>query len=258
MSFTEGLFDFSGKVALVTGGSRGLGKFAAMGLAEKGANIVVSSRKQDMCEKAAAEIHDATGVEVLAHAAHVGELGQLDKLIDATYERFGKIDILINNAGISPAFKELSECEEPLFDKLFDVNVKGPWYLASRAAPRMAKHGGGTIINVISVGGLRPGAGVGIYTATKATLHAFTKVMAQEWAPLNIRVNSLAPGPFRTDMFEAALSMPGFGESSINATVLKRIAEPEEIIGTILFLAGDASSYVTGEVLVADGGMLLI
>ena len=248
------LFDFTGKTILITGGSSGLGRAMAQGFAAAGGQVIVSSRKQDACEKVVEEI-TAQGGKAAAIAAHVGKPAELDNLIAEALRRFTRIDTLINNAGM-PSHTPLHETELSLYDKLFDVNVKGPWYLSSRLAPSMRDAGGGTIINVISVGGLRPGPGVGIYCANKAALHALTRSMANEWAPWKIRVNSLAPGPYATRMFNAAAQDEAFLQSSIDATLLRRVADADEIIGSALYLAGDASSYTTGEVLVTDGGYM--
>ncbi len=248
------LFDFSGKTILITGSSSGLGRAMAHGFAAVGAQVIISSRKQDACEKVVEEI-TAEGGKAEAIAAHVGKTEELDRLIAEALKRHKRVDTLINNAGM-PSHALLHETELSLYDKLFDVNVKGPWYLASRLAPSMRDAGGGTIINVISVGGLKPGPGVGIYCANKAALHALTRSMAHEWAPWGIRVNSLAPGPYSTRMFNAAAQDPAFLQGSIDATLLERVADAEEIIGTALYLAGNASSYTTGEVLVTDGGYL--
>ena len=235
--------NLEGKVALVTGGSRGLGRAMVMGLARAGADVVIASRKLDGCEQVAAEA-SALGRQALAVSAHAGQMESLDRLLDATYERFGRLDILINNAGTNP---------------VFEVNTKGPWYLASRAAPRMARHGGGSIINVISVGGLKPPAYQGFYAASKAALHALTKVMAAEWASSGVRVNALAPGSFHSDMFDnSAKVLPGFIEGSIATTLQKRIAETDEIVGSVLYLASDMSSFTTGSTLVTDGGYLTL
>lgn len=250
--------DLTGKVAVVTGGSRGLGRAMVLGLARAGADVVIASRKLDTCEEVAAEVR-ALGRRALAVAAHAGQMESLDGLLDKAYEEFGHLDILINNAGTNPVTAGLSDLSPELFQKVFEVNTKGPWYLASRAAPRMAKHGGGSIINVISVGGLKPAAYQGFYAATKAALNALTRVMAAEWAPLGIRVNSLAPGPYHSDMFDnSAKVLPGFTEGSIATTVQKRIAETDEIIGSVIYLASDMSSFTTGSTLVADGGYLVL
>lgn len=250
--------DLSGKVALVTGGSRGLGRAMVLGLARAGADVVITSRKLETCEAVAAEVR-AIGRRALAVAAHAGEIASLDALLDRTYEEFGHLDILINNAGTNPVTAGLSDLTPELFQKVFEVNTRGPWYLASRAAPRMARHGGGSVINVISVGGLKPSPYQGFYAATKAALNALTKVMAAEWAPLGIRVNAIAPGSFHSDMFDnSAKVLPGFTEGSIASTVQKRIAETDEIVGSVIYLASDMSSYTTGSTLITDGGYLLV
>ena len=171
--------NLEGKVALVTGGSRGLGRAMVLGLARAGADVVIASRKLAGCEQVAAEVQ-AMGRQALAVSAHAGQMESLDALLEATYQRFGRLDILINNAGTNPVTAGLSDLTPELFQKVFEVNTKGPWYLASRAAPRMAQHGGGSIINVISVGGLKPPAYQGFYAGSKAALHALTKVMAAE------------------------------------------------------------------------------
>ena len=247
--------DLTGKVALVTGGSRGLGRAMCLGLAETGADVIVVSRKLENCEAVAQEIR-GEGRRALPLAAHVGRTDDLDAVIAASYEAFGHVDILVNNAGMNPVAGGLSDLQPELFQKLFEVNTKGPWYLASRMAPRMAEHGGGSIINVISVGGLRPSAFQGFYAATKAALDALTKVMAAEWAGKGIRVNSLAPGSYHSDLFDSAAQMPGFLEGAIEASLQKRVAETAEIIGPILYLASELSSFTTGHTLISDGGFM--
>lgn len=249
--------DLSGKVALVTGGSRGLGRAMCLGLADAGADVIIVSRKLENCEAVAQLVRDK-GRKALAISAHTGDPDSLDRVIEQSYAEFGHVDILINNAGMNPILGPLSELTVELFQKLFDVNTKGPWYLASRMAPKMAQHGGGSIINVISVAGLKPPAYLGFYAATKAALQALTKVMAIEWGPHNIRVNALAPGSYHSDLFDSAAANTGYEEGSINATVQKRIAETEEIISPILYLASDMSAYTTGHTLVSDGGFMLL
>ncbi len=248
-------FDLSGKVALVTGGSRGLGRAIALGLAEAGADLIIASRKLPNCEAVAKEV-EALGRQALPRACHVGRLEELEPLLDASYERFGRLDILVNNAGINPAALPLTEATSELFDKLYAVNVKGPLFLASGAARRMAEAGGGVIINVITQGVFKPGVNLGIYCSSKAALLNLTNVMAQEWGPLGVRVNALAPGPFMTDMMRNAEQIPGFVDQIQNSNVMKRIAEPAEIVGSVLFLASEASGFVTGQTLVVDGGIL--
>ena len=208
---------FEHKVVIVTGGSRGLGRAMCLGFASEGAKVVVSSRKQESCAAVVAEIAEKGG-EAVAVAAHTGRMEDLDALIEATYSRFGRVDILVNNAGTNIALGPLSDIEPAAFDKMVEVNLKGPWYLASRLAPRMGEQGGGCVINVISVAALSTPAYSGMYAATKAGLKAFTEVMAQEWAPLNIRVNALAPGSYHSDLTDGAIeAIPGYGEGMVNA-----------------------------------------
>lgn len=255
MDYTK--IDLSGKVALVTGGSRGLGRAMSIGLAKAGADIVVASRKLENCEAVAEEIR-ALGRKALAVAAHTGKPESLDELIDEAMATFGRVDILINNAGINPAAGPLSQAEPASFQKMFEVNTLGPWYLASRLAPKMGETGGGVIINMISVGGLKPAPNMGFYAATKSALDALTKVMAAEWAPLNIRVNALAPGSYHSDLMDGAIAhIPGFEEGAKEAALIKRIADTEEILGPILYLASDMSAYTTGATIVSDGGLLI-
>jgi len=248
--------DLTGKVALVTGGSRGLGRAMCLGLADAGADVIIASRRIENCELVAREVENR-GRNALAVSAHAGSIEDLDRLIETAYERFGRVDILINNAGINPSLGLLSDLTPELFQKLFDVNTKGPWYLASRLAPRMAGHGGGSIINIISVGGLKPSPYQGFYSASKAALHALTRVMAAEWAPLGIRVNDLAPGSYHSDMFDSAANIPGYLQGAIDASLQQRVAATEEILGPILYLASDLSAFTTGATLVSDGGYMV-
>lgn len=246
--------DLSGKVALVTGGSRGLGRAMAVGLAKAGADVVIASRKLDACEDVAREV-EALGVKALAVSCHTGDMASIDALIEAVWARFGRLDVLVNNAGINPTTAPLTDLSRELFQKVLDVNLLGPWYLASRAAPKMRGNGGGSIINVISVGGIKPSPTQGTYAASKAALSALTRVMAAEWAPWGIRVNNLAPGSHRSTMFDnAAAHFPGFEDGAKEQTFLKRVAETEEIVGSVIYLASGMSSFVTGTTLISDGG----
>jgi NAD(P)-dependent dehydrogenase (short-subunit alcohol dehydrogenase family) len=247
--------ELAGKVALVTGGSRGLGRAMALGFARAGSDVVIASRKLAACEAVAKEI-EALGREALAWPVHADRTDELDRLLEATFGRFGRLDVLVNNAATNPAAGPLVDATGALFDKVYGVNVKGPLHLAARAARRMAEAGGGVVINVITQGAFKPGVGLGLYCSSKAALYALTKVMAQEWAPWNVRVNALAPGPFMTDMMKGAASIPGYLETVRRSTVMKRIAEPDELVGAALFLASGASSYMTGQALVIDGGIL--
>ena len=245
---------FKDKVVIVTGGSRGLGRAISVGFAREGAQVVVASRKIAACQEVVALIEEAGGTG-MAHAAHMGEVADLDALIAAAYERFGRVDVLVNNAGINVALGPLSEITTTAFDKMVDVNLKGAWYLASRLAPRMGEHGGGCVINMLSVAALCTPAYSGIYAATKAALKALTEVMAQEWSPWNIRVNALAPGSYHSDLTDGAIAaLPHYGEGMVTAALIPRIAETEEILNPVFYLASEA--FTTGITLVADGGLM--
>ena len=245
---------FNDKVVIVTGGSRGLGRAMSLGFAAEGARVVVASRKIASCESVVRQI-EGLGGEALARAAHMGNLSDIDDLIEAAYARFGRVDILVNNAGTNVAFGALSDISPEAFDKMLDVNLKGPWYLASRLAPRMGEQGGGCVINVLSVAALSTPAYSGVYAATKAGLKALTEVMAQEWADWNIRVNALAPGSYHSDLTDGAIeTIPGYGEGMVAAALIPRVAETEEILNPVFYLASE--SFTTGITLVADGGLM--
>ncbi|MEP5568029.1 MAG: glucose 1-dehydrogenase [Halioglobus sp.] len=248
------MFDFTDKVVLITGGSRGLGKAMSEGFARAGARVIVSSRKLEVCKAVAEGIRESGG-EAIALAANVGSTEDLDKLKDDALTHYGHVDILVNNAGINIAMGALTDLTPEAFDKMYQVNQRGPWYLASRLAPHMAENGGGVVINFLSVSGLKPPAYMGFYAATKAALEALTKVMAQEWAPMNIRVNAIAPGSYHSDLTDGAIAaIPGFEEGIIDANLIKRIAASDEILNPVFYLAGE--SYTTGITLTADGGMM--
>jgi len=251
------LFDLSGRVAIVTGSTKGIGRSIAQGLAQAGASVVVSSRDQEACERVADEIAATTGAGTLAAACHMGDWDAIGGLVEGTRERFGRIDIVFNNAGIHPRPMSVMELTSEFFDKLYAVNLKGPVRLAGLVAPIMAEQGSGSIVNVATIGAYSGGANVGTYTALKAALINFTKVMAKEWASLGIRVNALCPGPFDSEMMRGTTKLdPGFIPRSAAATLQGRVADCDEIIGAALYLASDASSFVTGEDHVVSGGML--
>jgi NAD(P)-dependent dehydrogenase (short-subunit alcohol dehydrogenase family) len=242
-------FDLSGKVALVTGGSRGLGREMVLAFARAGADVVITSRKLDNCREVAAEV-EALGRKALPYACHVGHWNEIGPLVDAAYEAFGKVDILVNNAGMSPLAPSSADTSEELFDKVVGVNFKGPFRLGALVGARMAAGDGGSIINVSSTGALMPQPRFGPYAGAKAALNALTQVLALEYAP-SVRVNTLSAGPFLTDIAKA------WPEENRRKTrsAAGRPGRPEEIITTALYLASPASSYTTGALLRVDGGL---
>ncbi|MFV0494231.1 SDR family NAD(P)-dependent oxidoreductase [Mycobacterium sp.] len=253
MGYADQLFDLTDRVVLVTGGSRGLGREIAFGAARCGADVVIASRNLDNCVAVAREIESETGRSALPYRVHVGRWDQLGGLVDATYDAFGKIDTLVNNAGMSPLYDKLSEVTEKLYDSVMNVNLKGPFRLSSLVGERMAASGGGSIINVSSSGSLRPSPDIVPYAAAKAGLNALTEGLARAFGP-NVRVNTLMAGPFLTDVSKA-WDLDEHGADMFGNLSLKRAAEPSEIVGAALFLASDASSFTTGSILRADGGI---
>lgn len=241
------LFDFTGKVALVTGGSRGLGYQMVKAFAERGADVIIASRKLDNCEKVAEEVR-ALGRKALAVSAHVGRWAECDRLIEEAYAAFGRVDILVNNAGMSPRMPS-HEVSEQLFDSVVNLNFKGPFRLASQVAKRMKDAGGGCIINVTSSGSMMPLPETVPYGSSKAALNAMSRSLAWEYAP-EVRINTLSPGAFRTDIVEA---WPDKGRGPI-AIPRGHAAEPEEIVTAALFLASPASVNVTASLVRCDGG----
>jgi NAD(P)-dependent dehydrogenase (short-subunit alcohol dehydrogenase family) len=250
------LFDLTGKVAIVTGSTKGIGRAMVQGLAEAGAKVVVSSRKQELCDAVAAEVAESTGVEVLGLACHVGDWDGIPAFVDAVVARFGTIDVLVNNAGINPAPTTVSDMTLDYWRKMFTVNLEGPLRMAQQVAPVMRDNGGGSIVNIVTMAAYSGGSNVCAYGSSKAGLINLTKSMAQEWAPWNIRVNALCPGPFDTEMVQGAERVrPGFTDMIANGTLMKRVADAHEIVGPVLYLASDASSYVTGDEISVSGGM---
>lgn len=243
------LFDLTGKVALVTGGTRGLGREMVLAYAKAGADIVVTSRKKDACDAVAAEVR-ALGRRALAHPVHVGHWDELEPLADAAYAEFGKVDVLVNNAGMSPVADSSVGTSEELFDKVLGVNFKGPFRLGSLIGARMHAAGGGAIINVSSTGSVMPQPRFGPYAGAKAALNALTTVLALEFAP-NVRVNTLCAGPFLTDIARAWAPE----DRATTRSAVGRPGQPHEVITTALFLASPASSYVTDAFLRVDGGL---
>jgi len=241
-------FDLTGKVALVTGGSRGLGRQMVLAFAERGADVIVASRKLENCEKVAAAAREL-GRRALPFAVHAAKWDAIDRLIEAAYAEFGRVDILVNNAGMSPPMPS-HEVTEELFDSVVGLNFKGPFRLASLVAKRMYDGDGGVIINVSSTGALMPLPGVIPYGSAKAALNAMTRSLAAEYGP-KVRVNTLSPGPFLTDVSRAWPQEQR--EKADNA--LGRPGNPEEIVTAALFLASPASSFTSGAIVRVDGGL---
>jgi NAD(P)-dependent dehydrogenase (short-subunit alcohol dehydrogenase family) len=255
MTGTE-IFDLRGKVAVVTGSTKGIGRAMAEGLAAAGAAVVVSSRKQELCDAVAHDIRASSGARVLPLACHVGDWDLVPEFVDRVRSEFGRIDVLVNNAGISPSRATVSEMTLDTWRKVFSVNLEGPLRMSQCVAEVMKGQKSGSIVNIATMAAYSGGPGVCAYGASKAALLNLTKSMAQEWAPWNIRVNALSPGPFLTDMVEgAAKHSDGFLDLIAGGTYLKRIADPAEIVGPVLYLASDASSYVTGDDISVSGGM---
>jgi NAD(P)-dependent dehydrogenase (short-subunit alcohol dehydrogenase family) len=244
------LFDLSGKVALVTGGSRGLGREMSLAFARAGADVVVVSRKLDSCAETVAEI-EAIGRRGLAHACHVGAWNDLDVLVETVYAKFGRVDVLVNNAGMSPLYPSLDQVSEALWDKVIAVNLKGPFRLSALVGSRMQQGPGGSIINVSSIAAERPTPTETPYAAAKAGLNAITIAFAQAYGP-KVRVNAIQAGPFLTDISKAWPE--GVEEFLASHAALGRAGRPDEVVGTALYLASDASSFTTGAVIRVDGG----
>lgn len=246
-------FKLDNKIAVVTGASKGIGKAIAKALGEQGAKVVVSSRKQEAVDAVAAEFK-AAGIDVSGIAAHMGDMEQVKNLVDRTIETYGGIDIIVNNAATNPIYGPTVTADTAVFDKIMDVNVKGPFEFAKLAYPSMKSRGGGSIINISSVEGLSPGMGLGLYSVSKSALIMLTKVMAKEMGADNIRVNVICPGLVDTKFSEALTSNEKLLGHLMAVQPIKRVAQPEDMAGLALFLASDASSYVTGAVYTNDGG----
>ncbi len=243
----------AGKVALVTGGSRGLGRAMVLGFADAGADVIIASRKIENCEAVAREV-EAKGRRALPLAVHVGHWGELDQLVARSYETFGRVDVLVNNAGMSLLYDSLPGVSETMWDKVVDVNLKGPFRLSALVGSKMAEGPyGGSIINVSSTGSIRPAPFMLPYDAAKAGLNALTVGFAHAFGP-SVRVNCIMAGPFMTDV-TAAWDIPAFEAAAKANFALGRGGQPDEVVGAALYFASDASSYTTGAVLRVDGGM---
>ena len=251
MTSFAALHDMTGKVAVVTGGSRGIGRAIVQTLAEAGADVVIASRKLDSCEAAAAEVRASTGNNAVAIACHVGRWEDCDRLIAESLARLGRLDVLVNNAGMSPLYESLDKVSEELYDKTLAVNLKGPFRLAVLAATHMAGHDGGSIINIGTTGSLVASVNELPYACAKAGLNALTVGLAEAYAP-RVRVNAILPGPFRTDISKAWAPPEG---AEVPFVPLGRIGQPEEVAPLAVHLASAASSFTTGAIIRVDGGV---
>jgi NAD(P)-dependent dehydrogenase (short-subunit alcohol dehydrogenase family) len=250
-------FDLRHRVAVVTGGGRGIGRALSAGLAAAGAAVVVAGRTAETCEATVADIEAAGGVAA-AVTVDVGRAGDRQQLVDETVARFGRLDVLVNNAGILKPHHTVKVTEAEL-DDLIDVNLKGPVFLSQLALPHLEADGGGSIINLSALGAFQPMAGLGAYCAVKAAMVNWTSTMAKEWTPRGVRVNTLVPGPVATEMIlprNPDIREKFIADMSTN-TLVGRLAEPDDLVGAVLFLASDASAFMTGRSLFLDGGMLV-
>ena len=248
-------FRLDGRVAVVTGGSRGIGRAVALGLAQAGADVVVAARKAQDLDPVADEIR-ALGRRGLAVPTHLGRRPEIDRLFDATLDTFGRVDVLVNNAATNPVFGPLLDIDEDAWDRIMTLNVKGYLLASQRAARAMAPLGRGAIVNIASTAGLRASPGLGAYSVSKAAVIMLTRVLGRELAPLGIRVNGVAPALIETRFSEALWKNPEILSGYLRSTPLGRAGQPEEVAGAVVYLCSDASSYVTGQTLLLDGGHL--
>ena len=247
------MFNLDGKVAIVTGASKGIGEAIARALGQAGAKVVVSSRKQEAVDALCASLR-IEGTDATAIAANVGKGDDLQSLVQGTIAQYGGVDILINNAAANPVFGPVEDTETWAFDKIMDVNVKGPFELGKLVLPSMKSRGGGAIVNISSIGGLKPEPQLGIYSVSKAALLSLTKVMAKEWGAYGVRANAICPGLIKTKFSEALWANEQILQHMMGLQPIARIGTPEEIAALTLFLSCDASAYSTGSVFTADGG----
>jgi NAD(P)-dependent dehydrogenase (short-subunit alcohol dehydrogenase family) len=249
-------FDLTGKIAIVSGASRGIGESIAHALAAHGAHVICASRKLEGCEAVASEIR-SRGFSAEARACHIGELAAIDALYAYVRERHGRLDILVNNAAANPYFGSIADTDAGAFQKTVDVNIRGYFFMSSGAVKLMQQHGGGAIVNVASVNGLLPGPLQGIYSITKAAVLSMTECFARECAPLGVRVNALAPGVTDTKFASTLVNTPAIRDGLMPHVPLARVAQPSEMAGAVLYLVSPAASYTTGATLVVDGGYLV-
>lgn len=250
---TNPLFDMAGKVALITGSTKGIGRSIAEEMARCGAKVVISSRKAEACEAVAEELK-AAGFEAIAVPCHVGHKEELQRLVDTTLETWGRIDVLVCNAATNPVYGPTSEMTDEAWAKIMDTNVKGTFWLTNMVLPQMAERGAGAVILLSSIAGLRGNTVIGTYGVSKAAEAALARNLAVEWGPKGIRVNAIAPGLIRTDFAKSLWEDPLRIKRAEEKTPLRRIGEPADIAGLAVFLSTPASAYITGQVIVADGG----
>jgi dehydrogenase/reductase SDR family member 4 len=249
-------FNLSGKVAIITGSSKGIGKAIAKGLAEQGAQVVISSRNQEACDEVAIAFNEE-GLKAIGIACHIGKEDQRKNLVDKTIAAFGRIDILVNNAAINPVYGPIEEFSPEIFDKIMDVNVKAPWSLSNLVLPHFQANKNGSIINIASVEALTPGLGLGIYSTSKAAILMLTKNQAKEWGKFGVKANAICPGLIKTK-FSAALWQNEKILSKVEkALPSSRMGLPKEMVGLACLLASDAGNYMTGGVYTADGGYMI-
>lgn len=249
-------FNLEGKVAIITGSSKGIGKAIAKGFAENGAQVVISSRSQEACDEVVKEFV-SEGLKAVGIACHIGKSAQRENLVTQTMDAFGRIDILVNNAAINPFFGPLEEIDPLIFDKIMEVNVKAPWSLSNLVLPHLKTNKKGSIINIASVEALTPGAGLGIYSTSKAAMLMLSKTQAKEWGKFGVRVNAICPGLIQTKFSAALWQNEKIVQKIQKAIPSGRMGQPEEMIGLACLLAADAGAYMTGGVYTADGGYMI-
>ena len=263
---TKNPFSLDGKVAIITGASKGIGEAIAFAYVQAGAKVVINSRKQEAVDEVAEALnahviarHEATegGVSAIGVAGQVGNVADCQKIFDAAMSAFGRVDIIVNNAATNPVFGPVEQTDDRAFNKIMEVNVKAPFELAKLCLPVMQQNGGGSIVNISSIGGVSPENFLGIYSVSKAALISLTKVMAMEWGKYNIRANVICPGLIQTKFSEALWANDKVLKHMLENVPLKRVGQPDEISGLALFLASESSGYCTGSVFVADGGYLV-
>ncbi len=250
---TNPLFDMTGKVALITGSTKGIGRSIAEEMARLGAKVVISSRKADACEQVAGELKEQ-GYEAIAIPCHVGKKEDLQNLVDKTNEAWGSIDVLVCNAATNPVYGTTAEMTDDAWDKIMDTNVKGTFWLTNMVLPQMAEKGEGAVVLLSSIAGIRGNTTIGTYGVSKAAEAALARNLAVEWGSKGIRVNSIAPGLIKTDFAKALWEDPVRVKRAEDRTPLRRIGDPVDIAGLAVFLSTKASAYITGQVIVADGG----